>query len=240
MHPIPPSGPVFHFESLLAVPVMLVGFMTLLVGYMGGWFSLRRKYPDIRERGKLLGVHKGQTGTIGWGVFLNKLLAYELYEDGFRLKMSWLSPFCRPIFVPWKDIRVERRKGKWDDKAILYFGGEGVFSKLTMDAIHADWLWADAGKFWPEKGEIPGGPSPQSVAVQMIMGWLASTIFTGIILTALFLLAARKTGPNPSPADLSIAWAGFLIPAVFFGVLFIVLYYTEVRRNEKKRNPDRD
>lgn len=120
---------------ILAIIVGFVGFfaalwllITTLLLKMAGWGSLSERFPDrsdeTRKRFAL------QTGAIGphplASVNFKLCLTMEVCEAGLRITiMKLLAPFAEPIFIPWDELAVEKRKFLGFAYYDLLFGGEG-------------------------------------------------------------------------------------------------------------------
>lgn len=123
--------------------------VTALLGLLSGWFSLMRIYPDTPEPSLLkLGGQSGWMGPLA--VNMNSVLTLSACASGLRVDiMRLLGPFSSNLFVPWKEIRAERRKRLFIQTVTLSFGSP-VVGTLDLRAEVADKLAAAAGVRWPE------------------------------------------------------------------------------------------
>ena len=93
-----------HYFPLYFVLLWLV-VMTVL-NLLSGWYSLMFRCPN-REEKELLKL-KHQSGLMGW-VSMRGILNISVCPSGLRIGiMKILGIFCRDIFVPWEEIRIER------------------------------------------------------------------------------------------------------------------------------------
>jgi len=133
-----PSGFVVLFPALwLAV--------TTLLGALSGWYGLMARYPDRDD--PALAQFRFQSGFMR-GVRMNGVLNLSACRGGLRVGMlRLLGPFCRPFYVPWRDLQVERRQRFFGARAVLRFGDA---SPLEISADLADRLAKAAAGAWPE------------------------------------------------------------------------------------------
>ena len=136
------SFPLFFAVVWLAV--------TILIGFLSGWYTLMRRYPDRHEKPVL---HlRGQLGFMGsLGSRLRGILRLSVCPSGLRVGMFRLfGPFSRDFFVPWDEISVAR--ARWflmSEMAIMTFG-DPPHGKLAVTAAVAARLAKAAGDDWPE------------------------------------------------------------------------------------------
>ena len=87
--------------------------ITTFLAAMSGWFKLQDEYPDRHDT--VLGTMRFQSGQMGrlglGGVSYGNCLRFDVCQTGLRIRV-WkpLGPFCRPFFIPWRDVVVERKK----------------------------------------------------------------------------------------------------------------------------------
>lgn len=124
--------------------------ITTLIGFLSGWYTLMRRYPDRREKPVL---HlRGQLGFMGpLNSRLRGILRLSVCPSGLRVGMFRLfGPFSRDFFVPWDEISVTRTQ--WflmGEIAVMTFG-EPPHGKLAVAASVAARLAKAAGDDWPE------------------------------------------------------------------------------------------
>jgi len=120
--------------------------VTALLGALSGWYGLMARYPDQED--PALAQFRWQSGFMGAGVRMNGVLNLAACRGGLRVGMlRLLGPFCRDFYVPWRDLRVERRSRLFGQRAILRFGDAG---RLEIPAGLADRLAQAAAGAWPE------------------------------------------------------------------------------------------
>jgi hypothetical protein len=139
-------------------------------------------------------------------------LKLAVCPGGLRIGASRLVfPY---VFVPWPDIRVERRKN-FLHAAELVFGAPAV-GRLKIEGFIADRLARStpAGQ-WPESGPF-FIPDIASAFFPTALEWLAATIF----LSLFFSLAPRLAEGFNSP-NLPSLWITILFPAVIVGIFCI-------------------
>ncbi len=164
-------------------------------------------------------------------VSLRNILTVEAYEQGLRVKiMRLFGPFSPPFFVPWKDIRIERKQGFFLGGTIFYFGDGGPFSKMGLEGDVADNLWRDAGELWPEKGPPPG-PAPRGkILAGIFWRWLVYTSLAA----AFFIIAPIMALPDKPEARPPILVA-ILFPAIAIGFFSVFEFFQKVWRQRRKK-----
>lgn len=202
---------------LLTFPVLFVGLwlaIGLVLGVMSGWNDLALAYPDRDD--EVVRRFTGRSGAIGAGVNINGVLELTVCREGLRLAVSRLFlPFWRPIFVPWREITVERRTMLFWPMARLQFGGRAG-SALTLRASLANLLARTAGGAWPEAGDFPS-PDRGALLTRAVIEWV---LLTGLA-AAFFTLApwAASGGRVVIPPAVTL---GF--PAVVLGLAVMIQY----------------
>ncbi len=149
----------------------IVGFVLFflliltIVGFVSGWFRLRRSYPDRPQT--VLRRMRYISCRVGTAHFV---LTLEACDGGLRLRMPGpIGLLYRPILIPWQAIRVTRRDFWLWQSATLEFGQPRA-GRLRFEAYVADKLAAAAGSRWPE-GRV--FPQPASRAfIQIGLQWL--------------------------------------------------------------------
>lgn len=220
--PVPPFDPLY-------LPLIFVGmwlFISTLLGFLSGWYGLRRRFLDNQDRGKRLASSTALTAWMGAGVHLNGgILKVEAYERGLRLCFSRIcGPFHLPLFIPWDQIHVER-----SDKflfrgggAILKFGEGGVFSRMGLEQDLANALWRSTGKLWPEKGLAPPRPTNFQVLGKVLRKWgLYAFVATAFFLIVPLTVSAPGHGP---PITVAI-----LFPVIVMGIMAAIEYFHKTR-----------
>ncbi len=133
-------------------PLVFAGFwlaVTTLIGFMSGWYALARRYPDRKEPALLrLTWQAGFMGPLRSRY--RGALTLSACRSGLRVGViRLLGPFSRDFFVPWEEIRVERKDGFFEKLAELTFDEPRV-GTLAIRAAVADKLAKAVGDDWPE------------------------------------------------------------------------------------------
>lgn len=134
------------FPLVFAVMWLVI---TSLIGFLSGWYALARRYPD-RKEAPLLRL-TWQTGYMGsLRARYRGALKLSACRSGLRVGVNrLLGPFSRDFFVPWEEIRIERKVGFFEKLAELTFGEPRV-GTLAIRAAVADKLAKAVGDDWPE------------------------------------------------------------------------------------------
>ena len=141
--------------------------------------------------------------------------------SGLRIGiMKIFGVFCRDFFVPWREIRVERRDGFFGQTAELKFGD--ALGKLSISGHVADRLARSASGRWPEAGPFPEETKSQAFAA-VAKQWAVLTCFAAFF----FILAPRALSPGGAFPPISIA---ILFPAVMFGIVGVFEYFSRIKR----------
>ncbi|HEX5184883.1 MAG TPA: hypothetical protein VFW19_17225 [Allosphingosinicella sp.] len=199
----------------IAFPFFLIGFwviITVLLGFMSGWFLLQRRYGRGDERPLL--TLRMRSGSVG-GVHMSATLTLSACPSGLRVGI-WrpFGPFCRPFLVPWHEIDAERSSSFFAPATKLHFGRPEV-GTLKIDAR----IWrrlAAAGA--PAATADDGAPVTRVVAAQwLLLQWLAKTILAG----SFFYLSTRQETGQPGVPVLIC----FGFPALIFALAQAVRFF---------------
>jgi hypothetical protein len=194
--------------------VLLWFAVTVLLGFISGWYLLMRRFPDRPEAP--LRTYNNQSGSIGQ-VSARSLLTLSVCPGGLRVGMMRIfGPFSKDFFVPWSEMSVIRKDRFLWKVAQISFGNPRVGS-LTLMADLADRLARAAGIPWPEPGLFPEETDTQA-SLRIFKQWAA---MTGIAAT-FFILAPRLGTPQGAPKPPILV--AILFPAVVFGVVALVKY----------------
>jgi len=192
-----------------------------------------RKYPDQKDVRDVISRFR-LTSVLMGGVSFSSVLTFEVTRQGLRLKMNRIfGPFARPIFIPWKEIRVERGNSFGEPSAWLYFGSGGGFPRLELFPEFADDLWRSAGEMWPEKGDAPAAPSPTAVLQKYLKYWAGLSVFASVFFLFFHNVTRVSRGEKMGPESLLIMVVLVLFPAIVLGVTFTVMYFQETGRRKK-------
>lgn len=200
--------------AFVAFFVLLWLFVCVLLGFLSGWFSLMRAFPD-RPQEAPLAVFKNESGMLG-AVSMSGILTLSPCPSGLRVRINKLfGPFSRDFLVPWNVLSVSRKKILIWKYAELSFGSARF--KLRISDLLVDQLHKSAPQNWPE----PGLPEPVTGARLFrfyFAQWLTLTTFAA----AFFIIAPRLVFKGNSPYP-PVAVA-ILFPAIAIG-LFTTLSY---------------
>ncbi|WP_309621774.1 hypothetical protein [Novosphingobium sp.] len=104
-------------NALLAIfPFLFVGLWvgsTALLGAMSGWYRLQDRFPDRPEQQPIIRL-RFQSASFGDSRFAvanyGNCLRYDVCPSGLRVGISRIfGPFSRPFFVPWSQIKIEKK-----------------------------------------------------------------------------------------------------------------------------------
>src|SRR5215813_2094390 len=99
------SHQLAYLLPILFVPffVLLWLGITSLLGLVSGWYRLMAAFPDRNEQPQL--KLAWQSGAMGPGVNMNRVLTLSVCPSGLRLGMMRIfGLFCRDFLVPWEEI----------------------------------------------------------------------------------------------------------------------------------------
>jgi hypothetical protein len=190
--------------------VLLWLTITTLLGFMSGWYSLMRRYPDHSQVALL--TLRSQSGSLG-SVGLHNVLRLGVCASGLRVGIIRLfGPFCRDFLVPWQSISISRKEGVMSRTATLHFGS----GNLSLPSAVANRLARAAGTRWPEAGPFPEEPDGAARS-RFLKQWLAATSLAA----AFFVIVPRIVAAPGQRPPIAVA---ILFPAVVFGIAFLVQY----------------
>jgi hypothetical protein len=128
---------------LVIIPVAFVGIwllVTTMIWLISGWPGLSARFPDRDE--PPLATFRLQSGLMGGMARMRNALTFSPCRTGLRVGiMRLLAPFSRPFFVPWSELKVERRQRFMGPTAVLSFG-QPAAGTLEISASLADRLLA--------------------------------------------------------------------------------------------------
>lgn len=150
--------PGFETVFPLAFPVFFAGLWLLVVTVLSaasGWKGLEARFPDREDQA--VATFRMASGVMR-GVRMNNILTLTACRAGLRVAI-WkiFGPFDRPFFVPWEQLRVERREAWLQKVAILSFG-EPAAGQLQISGALASRLAAAAQGRWPERTTFRSPP----------------------------------------------------------------------------------
>jgi len=192
--------------------------ITTILSVLSGWYVLMRKYPDRNETPVLR--LRFQSGSMGVGVHMRGLLRLDVCPSGLRVGILRIfGVFNRDFFVPWSEIRIERKDRYFWKLARLRLGNVG---NLTIFAHVADRLARSLPGRWPEQGAFPEETKKQAGASVLKM-WALATCLAALF----FIIAPRMGSSNGVYPPIAVA---ILFPALVFGLVALVSYFVRLRR----------
>src|SRR3989344_6723645 len=182
--------------GLLAFFVFVWLVVTSILSLLSGWFLLMRRFPDHPTEKSLITL-KGQSGTMGIGVSMNRVLRISATPMGLRIGIPKMcGPFCRDFLVPWSAIHVSRKRSFLWPCAELTFGLDN--GRLKIDSHVADRIWRVVPENWPENGSPPEPETRVRIFVD-IFRW--GLVVTGLA-SAFFFFVPRFMGADDGPSPL--------------------------------------
>ena len=102
--------------------ILLWTFVTTLLGFLSGWFSLQAWYADDRNEQPILKLGR-QSGSMGIGVNFSNCLTLAATRRGLSLRVwRMFGLFQRPLLVPWNEITVTPKRFLFIRTVRLEFG----------------------------------------------------------------------------------------------------------------------
>ncbi|HSZ51754.1 MAG TPA: hypothetical protein VK801_09310 [Caulobacteraceae bacterium] len=213
----PPPG-FFLFLPLSLIAIWL--FVVAILSLMSGWLDLMSRFPDRPEAA--LARLDFQSGMMGAGVRMGGILTLTACPSGLRVAIWRLfGPFCRPFFVPWREITAEPFTLLLTPMIRLRFGNPpvGVLSlRARIWERLSEAARREVGAQVPPSYPVSEGRLVQAAVVQ----WGALTAFAA----ALFYFGPRLLAPGAAHPPLAMC-IGF--PAVVFGVGQLLQYLRHSR-----------
>jgi len=193
--------------------------ITSVLALISGWYALASRYPDRHEEPNL--SLSFQSGSMN-GVSMRGILMLDACPSGLRVGIWRLfGPFSRKFFVPWDQIRIERKNRLFWTVAKLRFGDN--CGNLTVFGNVADRLARSIPGRWPEPGPFPEETKAQALwSVTKI--WAAGTLFA-----ASFFIIAPRVALTKGAAFPPIAVA-ILFPAIAFAIPALFNFFARIRR----------
>src|SRR5262249_7842716 len=142
--------------------------MSVILGFLSGWYSLMIIYPDRQD--EVLLQAQDQSGSMGLWIGMSGILHISVCRSGLRIGILRIfGIFCRNFFVPWPEIRIQRKDYFSGAAAELKFGNPAI-GRLTIRASLADRLARSAKGHWPEpeKPNLEQGPFPRKTDKQFL------------------------------------------------------------------------
>jgi hypothetical protein len=203
-------------------PLLFVGMWLLttsVLGVLSGWFNLCQIYPDTREPALL--TLRGRSGSMGFGVNLQRVLRLEACRSGLRVRISRLfGPFQPPFLVPWNEIAATPRTSFCVPMIRLGFG-RPENGKLAIEVRSWEQLAPFAGT------TVTAAPAAieqakRRVVPALVLQWAVLTAFMGT-----FFYWAPRMMPVPGPAQQQAfpLVVCFAFPAVVVGFGQVLRYF---------------
>lgn len=199
----------FIIVILLLVPMWFAS--VALLGIVSGWRALVRKYPNRPEKALL--QLDGQSGAMGVGIQLKRILSFSVCPSGLRVGVQRLpGVFLQGFFVPWNEIKLGKRRTLSSFLITFAFGNPTVGSIHISQQLFNDLVCGSLGQ-WPDLPELPKESILDILAYEFRF-WI---IWTCVTVT--FLIIAPRLisygGPQPSVLE------GIVIPTITLGVICI-------------------
>jgi hypothetical protein len=196
--------------SLILVLLLFAGFWVFLCTKMGrgsGWYRLMDRYPDRVERAALrLQMQSGKLGSVD----MANLLRLEACPSGLRLGiLRMFGPFQRNIFVPWKEISVQRDRRWFGPVAVLQFGIDE--SRLVVVDYLANRLARAVPGQWPEPAVLPAQPKAKAAFIALCRWIICLVAIVGFFSIGPSIAAGHYLWP---PTDLIVGF-GIILGVVF-------------------------
>lgn len=189
-----------------------------LLGFMSGWFNLQQWYADDGSEEPLLTL-RGQSGRMGVGVALNRVLRLRTYPSGLGVGI-WriFAPFQKPLRIPWGEIDAESSSSFFVPMVKLHLGKP---SNGTLKISARSWSrLVDAVPKGDSGTEfsMPAAPPVDagSIAQGMFLQWV---VISGVAAVFVFLTSRSGGGRGGVPLGICIG-----LPAAILGIGQIIRY----------------
>jgi hypothetical protein len=191
--------------------------VTTVLSIKAGWFDLARRYPNRGE--EALFSLRFESGRMS-GVSMSGILCVQACPSGLRVGIWKLfGPFSRDFLVPWRDIRVERRRRLIWKVVDLKFEDTG---NLELFDYAANRIARAVPNYWPE-----AGPIPVETYGQALWEGLKLWLFATAIVAFFFTFAPRLLSGDEANIPLAMT-LGF--PAVVLGLVAAANFFRRIRR----------
>jgi hypothetical protein len=122
-------------------------FITAVVSFIGGWFSLAKVY---RTGAPFNGaIWKMQSARMRSLMNYNNVLTIGASPEGLYLASMFLFRFMHPpLLIPWSEIKVQKVKG-WTVEYVIFTLAHELPIPLKIRVNLAEKLRASAGNYWP-------------------------------------------------------------------------------------------
>ena len=205
---------VLHWFPL-AFPILFVGtwlVVSVMLGFMSGWFNLQQWYADDGGEEPLLKL-RGQSGVMGAWVNLNGCLKLWAYPSGLGIRI-WriVGPFEKPLKVPWSEIEAEPSSSFFVPMVKLHLGKP---ENGTLKISAKSWARLIAAVKPVARTPLPYAPPAdnRATALAMFVQWAVISAFVGI-----FFFVVTRSQPHAPPT-------GFvLVPMIALGVAQLIRF----------------
>ncbi|HEX3406994.1 MAG TPA: hypothetical protein VHS81_07130 [Caulobacteraceae bacterium] len=199
--------------------------VTTLIAVYAGWFGLQARYPDQTEAPiRRWSMASGRFGPLA---SYSNCLVLAVCPSGLRIGI-WrvFGPFCRNIFVPWADLRVERLG--WSTRLAIGPPGTGYqpMGRLTISDSLASEIAAAAGKAWPAAKAVAEPLSAWKFAQRLLLQWA----FISVTASLFFVFAPRLLGRGETGLPVTVAIA---FPTLFFGAAALIQFLAYLARRPR-------
>ncbi|MBM4340629.1 MAG: hypothetical protein FJ110_13935 [Deltaproteobacteria bacterium] len=139
------SRPEYGFIALIG----FLGILFFVIGRISGWSTLSNFY---RFPGEFTGQKwRFQSAQLRWYMGYNNCLTIGANESGLFLSAFFLLRIGHPpLFIPWGDVSVMKKKGVWGKYAELRFR-QAPAIPFRMSVHLSAKIAAVAGRLWPEE-----------------------------------------------------------------------------------------
>jgi hypothetical protein len=199
----------------------LLSWITSLLSFMSGWFSLQQWYADDGDEEPLLSLG-WQSGVMGAGVNLNNVLTLAAKRSGLSIRM-WriFGPFLKPLLIPWSEISAEPSRRLFTQMVNLGLGNPPN-GRLKISAATWSKLVAAVGSVANVSLPAVATVSQRSMAGRMFVEWMVITAGAATF----FWFAPYLISPPGERIGLPIGVC-ILFPAIVFGIGQLIRYARE-------------
>ncbi len=144
------AQPYTLFAWVILFPAFMVAvwlFATTMTSYLGGWHALSLRY----QANGIFGGQKWnyQSGQMRAFTNYNGCLTVGASPAGLYLRPFALFRFQHPaLFIPWHEIRVERKRYLFREMTALYLSSEYSIPLRISNRL-AEKIQKAAGDQWP-------------------------------------------------------------------------------------------
>ncbi len=178
--------------------------------------QLAKHFPDRPGPASLV-----ENGSFGNSARMGRFMNFEVCASGLRVKpWALFGPYSQTFFVPWSQIRVQRKMGSSVNRAVLTFGDPEI-DRLSIHAHVANRMARAVPEIWPEQGPVVNETPAQAFAA-VARAWLLGNVAIAV----LFFLVFRLAPQNGDQAPLGL----LLIFPIVLGVVSVLSYRRRIQR----------